>query len=168
MKTKYDGKRIRWLNTWIKENCNNNCQECLMTFTKYLMNSPKNGKELKRKMPRIDNCQKFFFFSKNWSTPPKGHHCKGPLQQKAAKPKHRRTKGPPHQRAAVPQRTAAPEGRRTRGPPHQRAAASEGRRTGGPPHQLQTNKLKLYVQVSIPNTLRQEIIKKSLRTNYWF
>ena len=42
MKTKYDRKRIRWSNTWIKENCKNNCQECLKTFTKYLMNSPKN------------------------------------------------------------------------------------------------------------------------------
>ena len=42
MKTKYDRKRIWWSNTWIKENCKNNCQECLKTFTKYLMNSPKN------------------------------------------------------------------------------------------------------------------------------
>ena len=54
MKKKYDRKRIRWSNTWIKKNCKNHCQECLKTFTKYLMNSTK----LKTNwtMPQIEYC----------------------------------------------------------------------------------------------------------------
>ena len=56
MTTEYDRKRIRWSNTWIKENCKKNCQECLKTFAKYLMNSPKMEKKWNWKMPQIKNC----------------------------------------------------------------------------------------------------------------